>query len=128
MRTGITRLEQQGYTPSAFALTPADWAAIEIALSSTNAVEHLSLPYEPASRRLFGVPVVTTNAAAARVGHVLADGAAAIHTDQRGVDVSFSENATADSFGKNLIFARCEGRFATSVFSPLGVVTLDLTA
>ena len=38
------------------------------------------------------------------------------------------ENATADSFGKNLVFARCESRYATSVFSPLGVVSLDLTA
>ena len=34
------------------------------------------------------------------------------------------ENATADSFGKNLVFARCESRYATSVFSPLGVVKL----
>jgi hypothetical protein len=31
------------------------------------------------------------------------------------------------SIGKNLVFARCEGRFATSVFSPMGVVKLDLT-
>ena len=38
------------------------------------------------------------------------------------------KNATADSFGKNLVFARCESRYATSVFSQLGVVSLDLTA
>jgi len=38
------------------------------------------------------------------------------------------ELAAADSFGKNLVFARCEFRYNTSVFSPLGVVTLDLTA
>ena len=52
----------------------------------------------------------------------------ALDGDTRGVDVQWSENATADSFGKNLVFARCESRYATSVFSPLGVVTLDLTA
>jgi AMP-binding enzyme len=51
-----------------------------------------------------------------------------LDTDTRGVDVQWSENATADSFGKSLVFARCESRYATSVFSPLGVVSLDLTA
>ena len=55
-------------------------------------------------------------------------GAVALDTDTRGVDVQWSENATADSFGKNLVFARCESRYATSVFSPLGVVSLNLTA
>ena len=39
-----------------------------------------------------------------------------------------SENATADSFDKNLVFARCESHYATSVFSLLSVVSLDLTA
>ena len=53
--------------------------------------------------------------------------AVALDTDTRGVDVQWSENATADSIGKNLEFARCEGRYAASVFSPLGVVSLDLT-
>ena len=62
------------------------------------------------------------------VGHVFASDSIALDTDTRGVDVQWSENATADSFGKNLVFARCESRYATSVFSPLGVVSLDLTA
>jgi HK97 family phage major capsid protein len=128
LRKGITKLEQAGYTASAFVLTPADWEGVELALSSVAAIEHLSLPYDPATRRLFGVPVATSNAQAAGVGHVLATGAVALDTDTRGVDVQWSENATADSFGKNLVFARCESRYATSVFSPLGVVSLDLTA
>ena len=65
--------------------------------------------------------------AGCRRRHVLASGAVALDTDTRGVDVQWSENATADSFGKNLVFARCESRYATSVFSPLGIVSLDLT-
>ena len=77
--------------------------------------------------RLFGVPVTTSNGQAAGVGHVIATDAVALDTDTRGVDVQWSENATADSFGKNLVFARCESRYATSMFSPLGVVSLDLT-
>ncbi|MET0996744.1 MAG: phage major capsid protein [Mycobacterium sp.] len=128
LRKGVTKLEVAGYAPSAFALHPTDWEGVELALSSVAAVEHLSLPYDPATRRLFGVPVVTTNAQAADVRHVIASSAVALDTDTRGVDVQWSENATADSFGKNLVFARCESRYATSVFSPLGVVSLDLTA
>jgi hypothetical protein len=118
LRKGITKLEMAGYTPRAFALHPTDWEGAELALSSQAAIEHLSLPYDPATRRLFGVPVTTTNAQAAGVGHVLASGAVALDTDTRGVDVQRSENATADSFGKNLVFARCESRYATSVFQP----------
>jgi hypothetical protein len=77
---------------------------------------------------LFGVPVTTSNAQAAGVGHFFASGAVAVDTDNRGIDIQWSENATADSFSRNLVFARAEGRYATSVFSPLGVCTLDLTA
>ena len=102
-------------------LHPTDWESVELALATQTAIEHLSLPYDPASRRLFGVPVTTSNAQAAGVGHVIASGAVALDTDTRGVDVQWSENATADRFGKNLVFARCESRYATSVFSPLGV-------
>ena len=77
-------------------VTPADWEGVELALSSQSAIEHLSLPYDPATRRLFGVPVTTSNAQAAGVGHVLAADSVALDTDTRGVDVQWSENATAD--------------------------------
>ena len=127
LRKGLTTLETAGYTASAIVLHPTDWEGVELALSSTNAVEHLSLPYDPATRWLFGVPIVATVSEAAGVGHVLATDSVALDTDTRGVDVQYSENATADSFGKNLVFARCESRYATSVFSPFGVVSLDLT-
>ena len=44
LRKGITKLEQSGYTASAFVLTLADWEGVELSLSSTAAIEHLSLP------------------------------------------------------------------------------------
>ena len=98
-----------------------------LALSSTNAVEHLSLPYDPASRRLFGVPIVGTVSQAAGVGHVLARDAVVVDTDTIGVGVQWSETSSADDFSKNLICALYEGRFGTSVLNPLGVVSCDLT-
>ena len=45
-----------------------------------------------------------------------------------GVGVQWSEFSHDIDFSKNLIRARCEGRFGTSVLSPLGVVNCDLTA
>ena len=91
------------------------------------AIEHLSLPYDPASRRLFGVPIVATVSQAAGVGHVLARDAVVVDTDTIGVGVQWSETSSADDFSKNLIRALCEGRFGTSILNPLGVVSCDLT-
>ena len=117
LRKGLTKLETAGYTPSSVVLHPTDWEGVELALCSTNAIEHLSLPYDPASRRLFGVPIVATVNQAAGVGHVLAADAVVVDTDTRGVDVQWSETSNSDDFAKNLIRARCEGRFETSVLS-----------
>ena len=61
------------------------------------------------------------------VGHIFATYSVALDTDNRGVDIQWSENATADNFSKNLVFGRAESRYATSVFGPLGVVSPDLT-
>ena len=97
-------------------------------MSSTNAVAHLSLPLRPASRRLFGVPIVATVSEAAGVADVLAACAVVVDTDSQGVGVQWSETSNSDDFAKNLIRARVWGRFGTSVLSPLGVVSCDLTA
>lgn len=126
IRKGITKLETAGLAAGSIVLTPAGWEGLELSLSSVNAVEHLSLPYDPAARRLFGVPIVSTVSQAPLVGHVLAQGAVVVDTDSQGVIVQWSENATADSFSRNQIFARCEGRFGTSILAPLGVVSCAL--
>ena len=63
------------------------------------------MPYDPASRRLFGVPIVATVSEAAGVGHVLATDAVVVDTDTQGVGVQWSENSNADDFSKNLIRA-----------------------
>ena len=49
LRKGITKLEVAGYSPAAFALHPTDFEDVELALSAQNAIEHLGLPYNPAS-------------------------------------------------------------------------------
>lgn len=127
LRKSLTKIETSGYEPSAFVLAPQDWEAIELAIASTNAVEHMSLPYDPVARRLYGVPVVITTAATVGIAHTLATGAAGLDTDGD-VAIQWSETSNGDDWSKNLIRARCEGRFAASVFRPLGVVASDLTA
>ena len=49
-------------------------------------------------------------------------------TDKQGVQVAWSETSNSNNWSKNLIRARCEGRYATAVYAPLGVVSCDLTA
>ena len=55
------------------------------------------------------------------MGHVLTADAVIVDTDTLGVGVQWSETSNTDDFAKNLIRARWEGRFGTSVLSPLGV-------
>ena len=106
LRKGITKLEQAGYAAAAFVLTPADWEQVELSLSTVNAVEHLSLPYDPAARRLFGVPIASDRSGGRRRALVGDRRGRAGHRQPR-CRCARSENATADSFGKNLVFARC---------------------
>jgi hypothetical protein len=56
LRKGLTTLETAG----SLALHPMDWNDVELARASSNVVEHLSLPYDPAYQ-----------AAARRAGHHL---------------------------------------------------------
>lgn len=128
LRKTVTKLEMVGHVADFFLMHPTDWETLELALSTTNAIEHMSLPYDPAARRLFGVPVVVSFAQAAGVSHTVANGAVSVDTDTTGVGVQWSETSNADDFAKNLIRARCEGRFGTSVYTPLGVVKAALAA
>jgi HK97 family phage major capsid protein len=126
IRKAMTALEIAGYTASAIVLHPSDFEGIELLLSTTNAVEHLSLPYNPATRRLYGVPIATTISQTAGVGHVLANNAVMVDTDHLGVQLTWSETSNATDFSQNLSRARLEGRWGTSVYLPGGVVKATL--
>ena len=128
LRKSLTKLEANGYSAGAIVLHPSDFETVELALSTTNAVERLGLPYDAAARRLFGVSIAVTTSATVGTGHVLATGAVELDTDSQGVQIMWSETSNADDFAKNLIRSRVEGRYGTSVLSPLGVVVATLTA
>jgi hypothetical protein len=128
LRKSLTTLEVQGYEAGFMLLNPSDWEGVELALASTNAVEHLSLPYEPACRRLLGVPVVVSNAQAVGVSHAVGSSAIGLDTDVAGVQIAWSETSNATDWATNMIRSRVEGRFAASVYSPAAIVKGDLTA
>ena len=71
LRKSVTWLESNGYPPATFVLHPTDWETTELAVASVNAIEHMSLPFDPIARRLWGIPITVTNAATANVAHTL---------------------------------------------------------
>jgi len=128
LRKSLTSLETAGHEPGAFVLHPSDWETIELLVASDNAIEFQSLPFDPAARRLWGVPVVVTTAQESGTSHTLARGAVAVDTDGRGIIIDWSESSNDTDWSKNLIRARCEGRFAASVYQPLGVIVGQLVS
>lgn len=122
LRKSLTKLEANGYTPSAIVVDPLDWETLELALATTTAIEYNGLPYDAATRRLWNTTVVVANIEAQGTAHVLAQGAVGLDTDTSGVQLQWSEQSNADDWSKNLVRARMEGRFGTSVYTPFGVV------
>ena len=128
LRKSVTKVEVNGGTTvAAIVLHPLDWEAIELALQSTPAVEFQGLPFDAQRRTSWGIPVALTVAATAGTAHTNGSGAVAINVDSQGVQVSWSETSNSDDWSRNLIRARYEGRYATSVYQPLGVVKSTLT-
>ena len=81
-------------------------------------------PIDAATRRLWSVPVVVCQTLDDGAGVLLGDGAAALATDTRGVEIRWSESV-GESFERNELRARCEGRFELAVARPSNVVTFE---
>ena len=63
IRKTLTKLEVSGYVPGSIVVHSNHFEGIELALSTVNAVEHLSLPFDAAARRLWGCPLVVVSTA-----------------------------------------------------------------
>jgi hypothetical protein len=135
MRKGITKFEANGFVPGFFAVAPADWETVELAFTNVSAAIDLNnIPFNAAAKRIYGVPVVSCPALTAGTGYLVAKGAVAVDTDSLGIQTKWSDTAlnagtpAHSDFEMNQVRARVEGRYATSVYQPLGVVSLDLSA
>ena len=84
LRKGLTKLETAGYAAASLVLHPLDWESVELALASSNAIEPIGLPFDPATRRLYGVPIVVSTSETTGTSHVLARDAVLVDTDDQG--------------------------------------------
>jgi len=113
-----------------FVLNPADWEAVETYSASTGEFLLQSgqrqIPVSLADRLLWGQRVVLSNRMTAGTGLLVQRDAVTLKRDRAGIRVDWSE-AVGDDFSKNVLRARCEGRFGLAVTAPLGVVKLTLT-
>jgi HK97 family phage major capsid protein len=126
VRKGLTTLDVAGYEAGVIVLSAGDWETIELAVASTNAIEHMSLPIDPVARRLWGVPVVLNQGLGAKTGLVIGKDAVVLDHDGN-VNATWSD-AVSDDFAKNFIRCRVEGRFGVSCAQPGAVVKVGTAA
>lgn len=142
-RKAITKLERIGITPTGFLLGPDDWETLELLTLGDDATFALStgtatVPVDRAARRLWGLPVVVSNAVAAGTGY-LADFAGSVELHMREEaridwnEGSYDPNLLgagqgASLFETNQLEFRCELRAGLAVTRPAGVVEIDLAA
>jgi HK97 family phage major capsid protein len=106
-------------------LNPADWALIELLKDSQNRYL-VGDPSSAAAPRLWGLPVVVSNAMAADTVLIGSMAQAATFYNRDGVSVELSDS-DGDNFQRNLVTVRAERRCALAVERPAAVRFGDLT-
>lgn len=127
VRSAFTTLETMGHVPTAVVMSAAAWAAIETSRTTSNGfILSPDGPVDPVARRLYGVPVVVVPQLAGNVAWVLSEGSLVIKHDKYGIRVDWG--VVGDSFAKNEIVGRAEGRFDLAALRPAGIVQVALAA
>lgn len=139
-RKAVTKLERYGYLAgAAFVMTPEDWEAIEL-LADNEARFYYGGPQNivnQGARRLWGAPVVVTDAATTGTAYLADFRQMRLQVRQDGV-LDWSENvydpnalgagSGASDFQRNMLRFRFEGRFGLEILRPSSIVEIDLTA
>ncbi|MEU2719609.1 phage major capsid protein [Streptomyces smyrnaeus] len=139
-RKAVTKLERYGYLAgAAFVMTPEDWESIEL-LADNEARFYYGGPQntvDPAARRLWGAPVVVTDAATTGTAYLADFRQMRLQVRQDGM-LDWSENvydpdalgagSGASDFERNMLRFRFEGRFGLEILRPSAIVEVDLTA
>jgi HK97 family phage major capsid protein len=112
-------------TPTAYLLNPADWEIIDL-LQDNEGRYFYGGPAMMGQPRLWGLPVVESEAVTAGMGYV-GDFRTLVLWDreQSSIQVSDSHN---DYFVRNLVAILAELRAAFGAFRPSAIVEMDLTA
>lgn len=126
LRLAILQVYLAEYPASGFVLHPSDWAGVELTkdLGGNYIVGNALSPIGP---RLWGLPVVQTQAIAAGTFLTGAFNLGAQIFDRMGVEVLLSSE-NADDFEKNMLTIRVEERLALAVYRPESFVKGTLVA
>lgn len=126
IRAALTALQMQGYTGGLIALNPADWQDIELTTTGATAGTGdyvLGGPVDSAAQKLWGTPVALTTALT--VGEAVVLDPAQLGIASTG-QINLHVGQPGDTFTRNQVVFRCEGRFETMLKQPAGVVRVDL--
>jgi HK97 family phage major capsid protein len=125
LRKALTRLQNLAYAPSAYALNPTDWEAVELLRDLEGRLLYAGSFSEGVVPQLFGIPVVVTDVVPAGQG-ILADWKAGVIAERGQLEVSWSDGG--DLFETNTVRFRAEARVGFNVTAPDAFVIADLTA
>lgn len=111
--------------PNAFLLHPEDWEVIDL-LQDNEARYYAGGPFDTMAPRLWGLPVIESEALTQGVGYV-GDFNVAVLWDREDAAISVSDSHS-DFFIRNLVAILAELRAAFGVLKPNAIVEIDLTA
>lgn len=120
---GLSKIETLGIAPSFIALAAADWLAIQTTRNASGLFD-VGGPIDATARTAWGTRVVVVPGLAAGTGYIVGEDSAIVSTDGRGVRVEWG--TPGDTFNRNQLVARVEGRFNLDVPKPHGIVKLTL--
>jgi HK97 family phage major capsid protein len=139
LRRGLTRLETYGLTGTAYVMSPSDWEYVEMSPTDDGALllqgANQNVPIDSATRRLFGVPVVTTIACPVGTAYVADFTGSTKLWVREEANLTWSESTWdptaaggdgASDFQTNRLRFRVEGRFGFAVTRPTGIVEIAL--
>lgn len=125
IRRAILQVRQSFYGATGIVINPQDWAAIEL-LKDTQGSYLFSIPTTGAPARLWGLPVVESDALPAGEFMVGAFATAATIFDRMQAAV-FLSTENEDDFIKNMVSVMFEERLALAVKRPLAFVHGNLS-
>jgi len=122
LRKAKTKVENFYAEPSHYVLNPADWEKVDLAVDNEQRY-YLSGPADASSPRLWGVPVLISEATPAGTGYVGAFRTQARYYVREGVRLDWSENTGTD-FTLNLVRWRAEQRLNVAFLRPATFVQI----
>jgi HK97 family phage major capsid protein len=112
-------------TPTAYLLNPADWETIDL-LQDNEARYFFGGPSQMGTPRLWGLPVVESEAVPAGTGYV-GDFRKCVLWEREQASIQVSDSH-ADFFVRNMVAILAEMRAAFGILQPTAIVEIDLTA